>query len=170
MWKIVKSNTNYEISDKGDVKSLRKNKILTPKKNHDGYLRIQLWDHGKCRFVSIHRLVAEAFLENPNNLPFVNHKNGIKNDNRVENLEWVTQKENIGHSWKTGLSKSQLNNKATSKAIIQLDFDGNVVKIYPSTMEIERNLGIAHSNISYACKHNKKIKGFYWKYVETSND
>ena len=78
---------NYRIEKDGRIYSLRRNKYLIPKLNHDGYLRIQIWDKGKCSFVAIHRLVAQEYIPNPENKPFVNHINGNKRDNRVENLE-----------------------------------------------------------------------------------
>jgi hypothetical protein len=158
----------YQVSNIGGVKSIRRDKILTPKHNHDGYLRIQLWRKQNVVFISIHRLVAEVFIENPENKPFVNHINGIKSDNRVENLEWVTQSENINHAWKNGLSKPQINGKH-SKAVDQLDLNGNYIKTFPSTMEVERQLGIPHSQISNVCKGKKNYNtagGFKWKYSE----
>ena len=119
--------------------------------------------------VQWHRVVAETFIPNPENKPFINHKNGVKSDNRIENLEWCTQKENILHAFKTGLSKSQTNGKL-SKEIGQYDVQGNFIMVYPSTMEIERTLKIHHSRISYACKHGSVAGGYKWKYSKTSND
>lgn len=95
----------YQISNLGKVKSLNyrnsnKEQVLTPKTHTKGYLKIDLWKDGKRKCCFIHRLVAEAFLENPNKLPEVNHINCIRNDNRVENLEWVTTSENALHRWR----------------------------------------------------------------------
>lgn len=86
------------------------------------------------------------------------------------NLEWVTQKENIKHAFDTGLSKPCPKNCKTSKKVGQYDSNGNLIKEFPSTMEVERMLGINHSNISYACKNNSTAHGFKWRYSETSND
>lgn len=155
-------NKNYTVSDDGRVFSVRKQKELTLKQNWDGYRRVQLWDHGKCNFVSVHRLVAETFLPNPENKPFVNHKNGDKADNRVSNLEWCTQQENIRHAWKEGLSKTQLNR--AGKAIRQLNGEGGILRIFPSTMQVERELGIAHTNVSAAIKRGGTAGGFRWEY------
>lgn len=154
----------YRVSNLGRIKSVKKDLILSPKHNHDGYLRIQLWRNCKAIFVSIHRLVAEAFINNPENKPFVNHINGTKCDNTVENLEWCTQKENIQHAWKEGLSKRQYNSKL-SKSVDQLDLNGNYIKTFPSTMEVERQLGIYHSKISNACNGKTYTAGgFKWRY------
>ncbi|MBD1379088.1 NUMOD4 domain-containing protein [Metabacillus arenae] len=170
MGEIWKDVSGYEgkcmVSNLGNIKSIKKDKILSPKNNHDGYLRIQLWEKCKVKFVSIHRLVAEAFIPNPENKPFVNHVNGVKNCNTVENLEWVTQRENINHAWENGLSKPQINGKH-SKSVDQLDLGGNYIKTFPSTMEVERQLGINHVNISSVCrgkKHCKTAGGYKWRY------
>lgn len=161
----------YLVSNQGNIKSVKRNKILSPKNNHDGYLRIQLWRNNKALFVAIHRLVAQAFIDNPENKPFVNHIDGIKNHNFVENLEWVTQSENIQHAWGTGLSKSQLNN-SRSKAIDQLDLDGNYIKTFPSSMEAERQTGIQRTTISAVCRGygvHKTAGGYKWRYSEGDN-
>src|SRR5690554_5024300 len=86
-------NSNYIVYDDGRIYSKRFKKFLTPKVNWDGYHRLQIWDSGKCVMTGWHRIIAETFIPNPENKPFVNHKNGDKQDNRVENLEWCTQKE-----------------------------------------------------------------------------
>ena len=162
--KTLKRNPNYAITKFGSVYSRRTGKKLTPKKNWDGYLRVQLWDNGKCYFAAIHRLVAETFIPNPEGKPFVNHIDGDKSNNYVGNLEWCTQKENILHAWKTGLSKTHLNR--AGKAVKQLTLDGEVVKVFPSTMQVERELGIIHNNVSYACKRGGTAGGFRWERVE----
>ena len=168
----MKEYKNYLIYEDGRIYSKRYKKFLTPKKNWDGYHRIQIWENNKCHMVGWHRIIAETFIPNPDNKPFVNHKNGIKTDNRVENLEWVTQKENIKHAWQNGLSKSQMNNYKTSKKIDCYDLFLNFIKTYSQTMEIERELGIKHSNVSYSCKNKTCVnKSYYFKYHnETSND
>lgn len=164
IWKTCQQNKNYSVSNLGRVYSRRRNKVLTPKHNHDGYLRVQLYENNKCVFVSIHRLIAKEFCPNPSDKPFVNHINGDKQDNRAVNLEWVTQKENIQHAWDTGLSTSHYNQ--CGKRYAQLDKDGNVIKIYPSTMEIERELHISHNHISSAAKRKGKAGGYRWEVVE----
>lgn len=171
MWKEYPKNSNYLVSDDGQIMSKRFNKILTPKMNWDGYHRIQIWKENKNQFVSWHRIIAETFVPNPENKPYINHKNGIKSDNRAENLEWCTQQENIIHAWKTGLSKHKNNKAGCSKAVIQMDLFGNEINSYPSQMEAQRQTGIPHSNISYACRHpNSVCHGYKWKFVKTCND
>lgn len=161
---------NYRIEKDGRIYSLRRNKYLIPKLNHDGYLRIQIWDKGKCSFVAIHRLVAQEYIPNPENKPFVNHINGNKRDNRVENLEWCTQKENIHHAFKTGLAHKQEPNTGPLCKEILVYFPNDTQAIFPSTMEIERRLNIPHSVVSKYATTGKEYKGMYFRYVKTSND
>lgn len=98
----------YEVSTYGNVKSFMKNRkgrLLTPRHNKNGYLCVYIWIGGKPKLYAIHRLVAQAFIPNPANKPEVNHINGIKSDNRVENLEWCTRSENRQHAYDTGLAR-----------------------------------------------------------------
>lgn len=110
VWKDIRGYEGiYQISNLGRIKSLhrdcRNGRILNPAKNNSGYLRVALSNNGKIRYDSIHRLVAEAFISNPKKLPEVNHIDGNKLNNSVENLEWVTKGENQIHAYKTGLRK-----------------------------------------------------------------
>lgn len=161
---------NYRIERDGRIYSLRKHKYLTPKENWDGYLRIQLWDKGNCSYVGIHRLVAEEYIPNPENKPFVNHINGDKKDNRVENLEWCTQKENIQHAYRTGLSHKQEKNTGPLCKTVIAQFYDDTFAVYPSTMEAERQLDINHAIISRCALTGKEYKGIYFRYAKTSND
>ena len=105
---VPNTNGRYFISDSGILKTINwKNtgleKEFKPSLDHKGYLRTAIIFNGKAKTVKLHRLVAEAFIPNPNNKPEVNHINGIKSDNRVENLEWCTGKENMIHAYNAGL-------------------------------------------------------------------
>lgn len=103
MWKHVAPD--YEVDTSGNVRSFKrgKPKILKPRPDRNGYLSTMIYIDGNPKFCLVHRLVAQAFIPNPDNLPEVNHRNGIKTDNRLENLEWVTHAENLRHARDTGL-------------------------------------------------------------------
>lgn len=105
MWKKCKLCTSYLVSTNGEVKHTNSKKILKPRKNKQGYLYVDLsLGHRKLvKSVLVHRLIAETFIPNPDNKPQVNHKDGNKQNNCVNNLEWVTNQENINHSIITGL-------------------------------------------------------------------
>lgn len=108
MWKKVDGFPNYEVSDIGEIKNTKTGKVLAPKKSKDGYLRVTLSDNGFQKTTGIHRLVAIAFIQNPENKATVNHKNEIKNDNRAENLEWATNAqsaEQLAQKYQTALPK-----------------------------------------------------------------
>lgn len=143
----IENHENYVICQNGDVINIVSGKKLTPRKVGGGYLMITL--NGK-QFL-IHRLVAQAFLPNPDNLPQVNHKNEDKTDNRVENLEWCTAEYNSQYS--------------KSKKFGQFK-GGILIKIWNSTREVER-AGIAfHQNVLCALNgKTKTCKKCTWKYI-----
>jgi len=104
-YKEIKGYENYLISNEGRVFSFYTKKVLKPWKDRGGYFNVGLWKNGIREHHTIHRLVALAFVPNPENKPTVNHIDGCKINNFVENLEWCSQKENVHHAWSSGLSK-----------------------------------------------------------------
>jgi len=98
-WKTIEKYPQYEVSTMGRVRNIRTGYILKNYNDGRGYLRVKL-NGANCR---VHILVAEAFVPNPENKPFVNHKRGKKHDTRASQLEWVTQSENMKHAWDSGL-------------------------------------------------------------------
>ena len=173
MFKKIEINKNYSIDENGNVRNHKRGTILKPYNNKagKGYLYVCLYNgHIKQGAYGVHRLVAQTFIPNPNNLPQVNHKDGNTMNNNVSNLEWVSPLENVVHAAKVlkCLSAYSKANKNKSKSVKQIDMKTNeVVAIYKSANEASRQTGI---NVSYIvnCANGKQryAKGYYWCYVE----
>lgn len=154
-WKPIKGFKGYEVSDQGNVRSPRK--VLTQYLNGRGYPRVSIAN----KMWLVHRLVANAFIENPNRYPIVNHKDENKLNNRADNLEWCTYKYNSNYG--DAPSKSSENLKMP---VIQILPNGEEIR-WDSLRAVERELGFSHSNISKVCKgYYKKAYGYKWKYEE----
>lgn len=162
-WKEIKGYEGlYQVSNYGRVKSLYWNneRIMKTAKGKDGYLLVQLWKNKKGKMYSVHRLVAQAFIPNPDNLPIINHKDEKPSNNHVENLEWCDYIYNNNY----GTTKQRRADKQ-SKTVYQYNLKGEFVAEYPSTMEIQRQLGFNNGGIVACC--NGKIKtayGYKWTY------
>lgn len=166
VWKDIQGYEGlYQISNKGRVKNFKTNRILTVHQQPNGYSYITLHKEGKPKTFRIHRLVAQAFIPNPNNLPCINHKNEIKTDNRVENLEFCTNKYNSNYGTaKERATKKRINGKKSFE-VLQFDLKGNFIKEWQSTMEVERATGFYNNNISKCCRGGyKQAYGYIWKY------
>jgi hypothetical protein len=150
----------YKISDDGNVWSIRQEKWIKPIKHKLGYLKVNLTKNNKMRTFYIHRLVAVAFISNPLNKTEVNHKNEIKNDNRAENLEWVTRCENINYGTRTEKARRKLGIK-----VKQLKNEC-VVAEYMSINEAGRKTGISPICIDFCIRGiYKKAGGYTWRKV-----
>lgn len=161
IWKDIEGfNGDYWVSNLGNVKSLKRgNKRLLKPRKQSGYYKVVLYNNEKHEY-AIHRLVATAFISNPDNLPQVNHKDENKANNRVDNLEWCTQEYNVNYG--TGNKKRA---RSKSKKVLQFKPDGTFVKEWKSTMDVQRNLGFEHANISRCCRNIRKTAhGYLWKY------
>lgn len=171
-WKPIVGYEDYQISNEGMVKSLgndksRKEKILKLRKNNKSYLYVCLYQDGKATCKQVHRLVAEAFLENPQNLPEVNHKDEDKTNNSVENLEWCNRSYNNNYGTRTQkCAERLLNRQDQSKRVDQIDMvTGEVIHQWTSVNECGRN-GYNKGDISLCARGLKKqYKGYIWKYL-----
>lgn len=157
----VKSLPRVIVRDNGRIHTVRE-KILKPGKDRGGYQFVILSKDGKTKTYTIHRLVASAFLENPNNYEQVNHIDEDKTNNVVSNLEWCDAKYNMNYGTRT---ERQV--KSQSKQVAQIDKNtGEIIKIWESTMECERN-GFNSGNISKCCNGKRNShKGYIWKYID----
>lgn len=160
-WKDIEGFEGlYQVSNLGRVRSLRKNIILKSRITRKGYEGVILYTNNIPKGYYIHRLVATAFIPNPDNLPQVNHKDENKTNNCVDNLEWCTPKYNVNYG--TGNKKRA---RSQSKKVLQFKTDGTFIKEWKSTMDVERNLGFAHTNISACCRNIiKTVYKYIWKY------
>lgn len=185
-WKpVIGYEGLYEVSNMGRVKSLKRavwynngyyktvpEKILKAWKNKDGYLQVGLHKDGKSKLYYVHRLAAEVFLDNPQNLPVINHRDENKSNNVVSNLEWCsvfynnTYKDRAKKAGKK-TSEKLINNTKLSKAVFGINKVSGLILEFPSAREAGRVLGINQSHITKCCKGKyKSIGGFYWYYAE----
>lgn len=190
MWKeIPNCDGLYLANEKGQIKSKdrprrhfsikekecfynRKGIILKPVLDTHGYYRVTItFENHKQKVFQVHRLIAETFIPNPENKPQVNHKDGNKTNNNVENLEWVTVQENIVHAFENGLNKGSKpwlgktgaeHNK--SKAIIRCDINGKELEEFPSITEASKHYGGLSHIAACARGERKTCGGFRWKY------
>lgn len=149
---------NYVVTDQGQVYSLKTNKYLKPRKASNGYMQVGLYSDGKMKNFLLHRLVALAFLPNPLKLQEINHLSEVKADNRVENLEWCTHKDNVNYG--------NRNEKIASKRRKQV-FCVELNKLYKSAIEAAKDFNCTSSNIQHCCSGTTKTAdGYHFRYFE----
>lgn len=185
IWKPIPGYEGlYKVSNKGRVKRLEytridkigreyHNKERILKSSLDsagGYLKVNLFDNeSRKKSIKVHRLVAKAFIPNPENKTQVNHKDEVKTNNYVENLEWVTLKENMNYGTRNERI-SKATRKRLSKPVAQYTKDGKLIKTWQSASEAGRQLGLSQGDISTVARGEcNTYKGFIWKYIEDDN-
>lgn len=164
VWKAIEGyEGKYEVSNLGRVASLNYNRegrrkiIATYTNSNSEYLNVQLWKNNKKKGFRVNRLVAQAFIPNPNNLPQVNHKNEIKTDNRVENLEWCTAEYNVNYGTRS---------ERSGRAVIATLPDGTE-EWYPTMAEAARQLYAGPSQVSAVLYgFRKKFRNRTWRYAD----
>lgn len=191
LWKDIKGYEGmYQVSNEGRVKSLdrkvkqrgggtqnKKGQLIVESMNHKGYKLTGITKENKNRTFATHRLVAEHFIENNNEKLQVNHIDGNKTNNHVDNLEWVTASENMRHAFDTGLKsvcKEHLKmitkkaNKINQKKVDQLTKDGEYIKSFDSIMEASEHVNINYRGISDCVNGNQITSaGYKWRFSET---
>lgn len=181
IWKDIKGFEGlYQVSNLGQVKSLErfrkgengslvtvKEKILKPQINSNGYYQVGLCKNSKVKRYMVHRLVYEAFNgQIPEDLQ-VNHINEVKTDNRLENLNLMTCKENNNWGTRNERASIKMTNGKLSKVVLQFTLEDVLIKEYPSAMQVYRETGFKQSRICDCCNGKRKqAYGFKWKYKE----
>ena len=183
IWKPIYGYENlYEVSNYGEIRScdryikgnknskyLKKGKLISISYNHKGYARVRLSKDNVSKMYFVHRLVAQAFIPNPNNLPQVNHKDEVKSNNKIYNLEWCTNKYN--HNYGTGIERAKENcdyesiSKKLSKEVYQFDLKGTFIRKYYSVTSVSK-YGFKPECVINCCKNRKNS---YKKYLWSSN-
>lgn len=174
--KQIPGYPHYKASDDGRIWSEYSQKFLTPSPQFNtGYVSVELFERGKRKRVSVHRLVAMTFIPNPNNHPVVNHKNEVRDDNRASNLEWCTQKYNVNYGMciekrkrnrvyeESHLAKFQ---RAGTRAMSRKTLCVETGEVYESAKAASLSTGITHSAICHVAKGERKTAGgYHWLYV-----
>lgn len=182
MWKDIENYEGiYQVSDEGEVRKVKPGKemIIKSRPDKDGYRIINLWKNGKTKCVKVHRLVAQAFIPNPESHPQINHKNEIRDDNRVSNLEWCTAKYNINYGTHTQRAADTIRGEkhtwehikkirehSRNIPVLMCDIKGNPIQQFISASEAGRYVGGNATNITAVIKgRSKTYKGYIFKYA-----
>lgn len=173
-WRDIKGYEGiYQVSNRGRVRRIVATHTTKPMMRKAslqgrGYLGICLSKNGVTKRYIVSRLVAEAFIPNPDNKPEVNHINGIKTDNRAVNLEWVTVSENKLHAYRTGLHDAELQKRRVP--VIAYDLQGNKVGIFASQLEASKALGVSQGSITRAIHTGYRAGKYRFKYANESHN
>ena len=160
IWKKI-PNYNYEVSNTGKVRRIETKRELKAANDKENYKIVTLCDNGKRKRCRLHRLVAQAFIENPSNYPQVNHKDENKTNNSVDNLEWCDGKYNAAYG-----NRNRLISKSHSNfIIIQKDLEGNTIKVWDDIYELTHNEEYNYQQIRDYIRKNLKPKDYIWERI-----
>ncbi len=178
IWKDIKGYEGlYQVSNLGRIKSLSREckhslggnrkvteRIIKLTKDKDGYYKVMLHKNTENKTFRVHRLVAQAFINNPTNAEIVNHKDENPSNNRVDNLEWCNKKYNNTYG-----TKIKRQSKKIKREVYQYDLQGNFINKYNSVKEAGTSLGVNRANIANCCRGlTKTAYGFIWRYTKES--
>ena len=162
-WREVKEYNHYEVNQFGEIRHKIRKKILKPRINN-GYQYVNFKINGKNINFSVHRIVANAFIPNPNGYTEVNHKDYNRSNNCVDNLEWVSSSQNKYHAF-----LKEENKKSRGKAVNQYTKKNKLIKTFDTITEAAQTLRCCVAAISNCClKRTKTSQGFLWSFVESS--
>ena len=149
----------YEVSNLGKVRNIKSGRVLKTSLNNNGYLRLFLCENNKRKHLYLHRIIATAFIDNPDEKPCVNHIDENKLNNDLSNLEWCTVRENNIHGTRTKRAAEKC-----FKKVIQLDSNDNVLNEFESMTQAEKKTGVLLKYISRCCNGRSKSAGGYkWR-------
>jgi hypothetical protein len=162
IWKPVKNFPKYEVNELCDVRNKKTGKFRIPVKRKDGYFQLKLMtSNTEFKMMLLHRILAEAWIDNPEFKPYMNHKNGIRSDNRLENLEWCTPGENMVHAFRVIKTKSSVGVKNSRAILTPKEVKAiRMVRDTPATKRILAiKYGVAESTVNNIMKHR------IWKHI-----
>ena len=162
-WRQVLEHPNYEVNNLGEIRHKKRKQILKPRSNNSGYQYVNFKVNGKNKNFAVHRIVANAFILNPNGYTEINHIDYDKTNNCVENLEWVSSSQNKQHAY---LNK---NNLTRGKAVEQYTLEGVYITTYKSVSDAAYEMGCCVAAISNCCLgRTKTSQGYRWSFTEGS--
>ncbi len=165
MRKIIDDFPNYDIDEDGVVRRVKNGKVIS-QQTYAGYKCVSLRNGGKSKWNKVHRLVASAFIPNPKSLPCVNHKDENKLNNSVNNLEWCDYSYNNSYGKNAPLKRMS---EARRKKVGMYDASGELLSVFDSATDAERDTGIKQSNISKCCLNRPSFNtagGYVWKFIK----